>query len=428
MLKNKTEKQHSYDIASMPKVTLHEHIEGTVTPEICLVLAKRHGVNLSDDLIMKDGSYDKKDFPNGRYGYEEGDFMGFINTYDDVANLVRTPEDYYTITKDYLSKNAQEGGIYVELIISPVHMASEVEPKTGKVTLNAEKYKAMLSGMTKATEEIKKETGLETRFIATGVRNMGVENVKEVAELVKDNPHKLVTGFGLAGNENEFEVKDFHEGLVETAHKEAGLPLALHAGEIRDSQSIWDALEAGASRIGHGISAIEDSKLVEELAKKNIMLEVCPTSNRLLVQKLEGSLDKHPLRKLYDAGVRVTINPDDAGIFGTHTGKEYRIAKENFGFSKAEFIDIALCGIEASFSDEATKKKLKNHVYKNLNESDRKSFKDLATKTSNPYLKKRLESRLIEIRQNKAKTRITEIKDNEKTTKAVIIKQRHLSR
>lgn len=428
MLKNKTEKQHSYDIAFMPKVTLHEHIEGTVTPEICRILAKRHGVSLSDDLIMKDGSYDKKDFPNGRYGYEEGDFIGFINTYDEVANLVRTPEDYYTITKDYLSKNTKEGGIYVELIISPVHMASEVDSETGKVTLNAEKYKAMLSGMSKAAEELKKETGLETRFIATGVRNMGVENVKEVAELVRDNPHELVTGFGLAGNENEFEVKDFHEGLIEIAHKEAGLPLALHAGEIRDSQSIWDALEAGASRIGHGISAIEDKKLIEELAKKNIMLEVCPTSNRLLVQKLEGSLDKHPLRKLYDSGVRVSINPDDAGIFGTHTGKEHKIAEENFGFSKAELIDIALCGIEASFSDKTTKKKLKNQIYKSLNESDRKAFKDLATKTSNPYLKKRLKTRLIEAHQTKAKSSIAELKNSNKITKAIVEKKQQLSR
>ncbi|HBO58796.1 MAG TPA: hypothetical protein DD624_02665, partial [Alphaproteobacteria bacterium] len=259
-----------YNTAEMPKATLHEHIEGTVTPEMAEKLAQRHNVSLPDNFVMKDGEYDKADFPNGRYAYDESDFWAFINTYDTVADMMRTPQDYYDVTKDYLSKNAAEGGIYAELIVSPMHMATEVNPKTGKAELSAPRYAAMLEAMTSAAEEVKESTGLETRFIATGVRNLGAENVTEVAKFVRDNPHPLVTGFGIAGNERAGKFDDFAEALA--IAKGAGLKLALHAGEICGPESIRDAVRLGASRVGHGVSAVQDPALMKELAEKNVMV------------------------------------------------------------------------------------------------------------------------------------------------------------
>ncbi len=383
-----------YNTAEMPKATLHEHIEGTVTPEMAEKLAQRHNVSLPDNFVMKDGEYDKADFPNGRYAYDESDFWAFINTYDTVADMMRTPQDYYDVTKDYLSKNAAEGGIYAELIVSPMHMATEVNPKTGKAELSAPRYAAMLEAMTSAAEEVKESTGLETRFIATGVRNLGAENVTEVAKFVRDNPHPLVTGFGIAGNERAGKFDDFAEALA--IAKGAGLKLALHAGEICGPESIRDAVRLGASRVGHGVSAVQDPALMKELAEKNVMVEVCPTSNRILVGELKGDLANHPARKLYDAGIKISINPDDGGIFGTQTGKEHRISAKEFGFTKAEMYDITLCALDCSFADVKTRKQLKERVYKSMSAEDRKEMAEQAEKAQNPILKKRLETRAVE--------------------------------
>lgn len=383
-----------YNTAEMPKATLHEHIEGTVTPEMAAKLAQRHNVSLPDNFVMKDGEYDKADFPNGRYAYDESDFWAFINTYDTVADMMRTPQDYYDVTKDYLSKNAADGGIYAELIVSPMHMATEVNPETGKAELSAPRYAAMLEAMTNAAEEVKESTGLETRFIATGVRNLGAENVTEVAKFVRDNPHPLVTGFGIAGNERAGKFDDFAEAL--SIAKGAGLKLALHAGEICGPESIRDAVRLGASRVGHGVSAVQDPALMKELAEKNIMVEVCPTSNRILVGELKGDLANHPARKLYDAGIKISLNPDDGGIFGTQTGKEHRISAKEFGFTKAEMYDITLCALDCSFADVKTRKQLKENVYKLMTAEDRKEMAEQAEKAQNPILKKRLETRAVE--------------------------------
>ena len=383
-----------YNTAEMPKATLHEHIEGTVTPEMAAKLAQRHDVSLPDNFVMKDGEYDKADFPNGRYAYDESDFWAFINTYDTVADMMRTPQDYYDVTKDYLSKNAADGGIYAELIVSPMHMATEVNPETGKAELSAPRYAAMLEAMTNAAEEVKESTGLETRFIATGVRNLGAENVTEVAKFVRDNPHPLVTGFGIAGNERAGKFDDFAEAL--SIAKGAGLKLALHAGEICGPESIRDAVRLGASRVGHGVSAVQDPALMKELAEKNVMVEVCPTSNRILVGELKGDLANHPARKLYDAGIKISLNPDDGGIFGTQTGKEHRISAKEFGFTKAEMYDITLCALDCSFADVKTRKQLKENVYKRMTAEDRKEMAEQAEKAQNPILKKRLETRAVE--------------------------------
>jgi adenosine deaminase len=403
--------KNKYNVSEMPKATLHEHIEGTVTPEMAAKLAQRHHVTLPDNFVMAEGSYDRNDFPNGRYAYDESDFWAFISTYDNVADMMRTPQDYYDVTKDYLTKNAEEGGVYAELILSPSHMAVEVNPETGKGELSAPRYRAMMDAISRAATEVKEETGLETRFIATGVRNLGADNVKAVAEFVRDNPHPLVTGFGIAGNERAGEFDDFAEAL--SIAKGAGLKLALHAGEIRGPESIRDAVRLGASRVGHGVSAPQDPGVMKELAQKNVMVEVCPTSNRILVGEIKGDLANHPARKLYDAGIRISINPDDGGIFGTQTGKEHRISAEKFGFSKAEMYDITLCAVENAFVDVATRKQLKENIYKRMTPEDRKEMAEAAEKAENPVLKNRLAVRVeesgkvakkLELQKRRAKT------------------------
>ena len=160
----------------LPKVILHEHIEGSVTPETALVLAKKHNVSLPDDFLYPEGAYDKDAFPNGRYQYDETDFGAFVTAYDVVADLVRDADDYYLIMKDYLLRNAQQGMIYCEMITSAFHLCYQ-EDAQGKVLLNADKYHDFMDAIERAINEVKEEYGTETRLQACGVRHLSLEHL-----------------------------------------------------------------------------------------------------------------------------------------------------------------------------------------------------------------------------------------------------------
>lgn len=377
--------------ATLPKVILHEHIEGSVTPEMALILAKKHGVSLPDDFLYADGAYDKAEFPNGRYQYDETDFGEFVKAYDVVADLVRDADDYYLIMKDYLSRNAQQGMIYCEMITSAFHLCCE-EDENGTVSLNANKYHEFMDGIERAINEVKEEYGTETRLQGCGVRHLSLEHLDLSVDFIAKNPRKVVTGFNIAGNEMAGEFEDFiyvHE-LVDNIP----LPKSYHAGEIRGPESIRDALKFGAKRIGHGIAAIKDEALIEKLILEKITLEVAPTSNRILVTEFEQKLDKHPLRRLYDKGVRLSINTDDAGLFGTDVGKEYHIAETIFGFNRVELLDVTLCALEAAFVSDEVKQDLIDKTYQVFTDQDWHDLEIHAAALADGALKARLQNRL----------------------------------
>ena len=375
----------------LPKVILHEHIEGSVTPETALVLAKKHNVSLPDDFLYPEGAYDKDAFPNGRYQYDETDFGAFVTAYDVVADLVRDADDYYLIMKDYLLRNAQQGMIYCEMITSAFHLCYQ-EDAQGKVLLNADKYHDFMDAIERAINEVKEEYGTETRLQACGVRHLSLEHLNLSADFIAKNPRKMVTGFNIAGNEMAGEFEDFiyvHE-LVDNIP----LPKSYHAGEIRGPESIRDALTFGAKRIGHGIAAIKDDELIEKLIRDNITLEVAPTSNRILVTEFEQTLDNHPLRRLYEKGVRLSVNTDDAGLFGTDVGKEYHIASTVFGFSRVELLDVTLCALEAAFVSDDVKHEMIMKTYDVFTEQDWRDLEIHAANLPDGALKTRLQSRL----------------------------------
>lgn len=315
----------------LAKVILHEHIEGSVTPEMAVILANKHNATLPANFFYKEEEYDRKAFPNGRYCYDESDFSAFVATYDTVADLVRDPEDYYLIVKDFLTRNAEKGLIYCEIITSAFHLCySKSEDETG--TLDSKKYHQIMDQVERAIDEVKATYGTETRLQACGVRHLSQQHLNLSTDFVQQQPRAVITGFNIAGNEMAGQFSDFT--YVHNLVDQIPLDKSYHAGEICGPESIRQALKYGAKRIGHGIAAIEDEALIETLIRDNITLEIAPTSNRILVANLAQSLDNHPLRKLYDSGVRLSINTDDAGLFGTDIGKEYQIASTHFGFSK----------------------------------------------------------------------------------------------
>ncbi|OEF23601.1 adenosine deaminase [Vibrio rumoiensis] len=378
--------------STLPKVILHEHIEGSVTPETALVLAQKHNVSLPDDFLYAEGQYDKSAFPNGRYQYDETDFGAFVTAYDVVADLVRDADDYYLIMKDYLSRNAQQGMIYCEMITSAFHLCYQ-EDQQGNVSLDAEKYDQFMAAIERAITEVKEEFGTETRLQACGVRHLSLEHFNLSVDFIAKYPRKSVAGFNIAGNEMAGEFADFiyaHE-LVDNIP----LPKSYHAGEIRGPESIRDALTFGAKRIGHGIAAIKDDELIDTLIRDQITLEVAPTSNRILVTEFEQKLDNHPLRRLYEKGVRLSINTDDAGLFGTDVEKEYHIAETVFGFNRVELLDVTLCALEAAFVEDELKQNLIAQVYQTFSEQDWRDLEIHCANLEEGALKKRLSSRLV---------------------------------
>ena len=377
---------NNYDLKEIPKVTLHEHIEGSVTPELAQKLASRNNIEFPKELIMEEGTYDKSEFPFGRYAYDEKNFMEFVTTYDKVASFIQTPKDYYDVTYDYLERNAKIGVIYCEFILYVEHMATK--SPNGNENFDSNRYFEMLNAIISAADAVEKEYGLITRYIATGVRHLPPNRMQETAEFILNNPHEYVIGFGIASNEREKTFYDYEltHQLIEKSH----LQKSYHAGEICGPESISAALDCGAKRIGHGIASIKDDKLIERLIKEDVCLEICPTSNKILVTELEYDINNHPLRKIYDKGVKISLNPDDAGMFGNISHVEYKIAKNNFGFLRTELLDISLNAIESAFINGEIKKSLIEKIYTTFNDEDIAELGFLIEKTENENLRKRL--------------------------------------
>ena len=314
----------------MLKAEIHCHIEGAADPALVLRLAQKYGVDLND--VIRDGSYIWSDFTT------------FLNAYDRASTLFRTPEDYRLLAYDYFSRLADQGAIYGEVFGSSDHAA---QLGIGYVDL----VEAIANGIDDATAD----HGIEGRIIMTCIRHLGPEAAEAVAELVSANPHPKVSGFGMGGDERSFEAKDFAPAFAMAG--DAGLGLTSHAGELAGPASVADTLDhLGVTRIGHGVRSIEDPGLIEKLANEQIVLEVCPGSNISL--SIYQDFANHPLRKLYDAGVAITLNSDDPPYFHTDLANEYRLAAEHFGFDQVMLNQCTRTAIEAAFVDEPTRREL----------------------------------------------------------------------
>lgn len=354
----------------LPKVILHEHVEGSITPFMAKKLADKNHITFPSSLCYQSGEYDANEYKNGRYRYDETDFGQFIQTYDTVSNFVKTPEDYYLITYDFLYRNAKQGLIYCELFLSPYHICATEEQ--GEIIWDEERFHQTLQQMDAAITDVQKEFNLTVRYHVIGVRHLGAKTVHDTLLFIEKNPHPFITGFNIAGNEKAGHFDDF-----QTSHQLAqklNLKKSYHAGEIESAASIIQALKHGADRIGHGIRAIEDQELINELVRRNITLEVALTSNRILVNELHGDIYHHPVRQLYDQGVRITLNTDDAGIFGTDIEKEYCLAHSIFHFTRLELLDITLCGIDAAFVEDLQKARLTDYVLSYFTTDDQLSL------------------------------------------------------
>lgn len=319
-----TAAQRAY-LEHMPKAELHVHLEGTVRPETLLDLGHRHGIE-----------YPFSDVASVREWYRFRDFPHFIEVFIGVCDSLLTVEDYERITYE-LAEDARRQNIeYLEVTFAP---ASPLTPR------NSALPDVVLAGMRAGARQGQDDFGVRMQFIVDAVRSRPPDHVQAIAEWAVTNLGDGLVGIGLGGTEVGFPAMAHADALRFAA--ERGVRVSLHAGETVGPESVWDALEAGSERIGHGVTSIHDPHLVEHLAQHGIVLEVSPSSNICL--GVSRSYLEHPIRALHEAGVHVTINSDDPPMFNTDLTGEYLALAEHCGFSLDELSELSLRAVGASF-------------------------------------------------------------------------------
>tara|TARA_R110002020_G_scaffold266265_2_gene481182 strand:+ start:5986 stop:6954 length:969 start_codon:yes stop_codon:yes gene_type:complete len=314
-------------VTGVRKAELHCHIEGAAAPALVLAQARKYGADVSGFI-----SGDR---------YVWSDFTEFLKAYDGAAALFRTPEDYALLAQTYLEGIAAESAIYAEIFVSPDHASA--------AGLTPESY---FDGLARGIEAAKASTGIECRMIIVGIRHFGADKVEAAARLAATRPHRLITGFGMAGEERFGRVADFARAF--DIARDAGLGITIHAGELAGPESVRDALDhVRPSRIGHGVRAIEDTGLVERIAAEGVVMELCPGSN--LALGLYPDISSHPFDRLLRAGVKVTLSSDDPPHFDSSIGREYRMAADAWGYDAAQLNAITRTALEAAFVDAPTR-------------------------------------------------------------------------
>ena len=319
-------------IAALPKAELHCHIEGSASPALVRKLALRNGIALPEAMFVDE------------HRFAWTDFNSFLSAYDRACDAMRRPEDYRDLMYDYLARCAREGAIYVEMFSSPEH-ALDVGMS----------YGAQLEGLVAGIDAAEADFGIVGRMIVICIRHRGPERALAMARTMLAERHPYVVGFGMAGDELRHAPADFAPAFRLVA--DAGYPCTAHAGEVDGPQSVRATLDAlPVVRIGHGVRASEDPRLLEEIARRGIVLEVCPGSN--LALGVYPDVASHPLRRLIDAGCKVTLNSDDPPYFDTSIGKEYAVAAADFGLTERELLDITRTAVDAAFADSETRRRL----------------------------------------------------------------------
>jgi adenosine deaminase len=316
---------------TVPKAELHVHLEGTATPDLVRRIAERNGLEVPEGVFAA---------PD-RFAWR--DFLDFLNTYNMVCSVIRSGEDYRDITYEYLASCARDGAIYVELTASIDHS------RIAGIG-DAEHWEGIAAGI----DDARRDHGIEARILSVAVRNYGVDRAIEIAELTAARPHPYVVGFSLAGDEAGYPPEPFIDAY--RVAERAGLGCTVHAGEWAGAASVRGALELPVTRISHGVRAIEDPALVEELARRGITLEVCPTSN--VVLGVFPTYEEHPFPALREAGIPLTLGSDDPPYFGASVGGEYAVAREHFGLGDSELVAITRTAVEASFAEPELRSKL----------------------------------------------------------------------
>ena len=311
------------------KIELHLHLEGAAPPAFIRGLAREKSIDIS-------GIFDEA----GHYRFR--DFWDFLKVYEAATSVLTTPEDYARLTAAVLEESAAAGVVYCETFLSPDFCGGR----------DVEAWRDYLLAIEEAAARAEARDGITLRGIITCIRHFGPEKARETAICAAETAGDFIVGFGIAGDEKVLAPRDFRWSF--DCAREVGLRLTAHAGEWGGPDSVRAAVrDLDVERIGHGVRAIEDLALVDELAERGVVLECCPGSNVAL--GIYPSFRKHPIGQLFDRGVKVTVSTDDPPFFHTTMTREYEMLHEAFDWDEGVFATLNRTALDAAFCDADTK-------------------------------------------------------------------------
>lgn len=324
---------------SLPKSELHLHLEGSIQPSTACALAADHGITISEEEVRR------------RYTFQT--FPQFIDAFKWVTSLLREPRNYANVMGDLGNQLLAQHVVYAEVTLS-----------IGVMLLRGQNVAKNFAAILGAVEPFL-DRGLRCNFIFDAVRQFGpdaamkvVESAQQCADqCARQGTANSIVAFGIGGDELSVPAKDFCSVYDKAAG--IGLHKLIHAGEIGGPQQIREAIEQlGVERIGHGIAAIHDPKLMDLLAERQIPLEICPASNvrtGALARQLgapAATVQEHPLPILFRHGIPIALSTDDPAMFHTTLFSEYQNARA-MGLDEEELVRIAGLSFEHSFARPA---------------------------------------------------------------------------
>ncbi|MFG2994116.1 adenosine deaminase [Streptomyces sp. NPDC048257] len=328
--------EHARDLTLLPKAHLHLHFTGSMRPSTLLELADKYGVRLPDALTAEEP-------PKLRATDERGWFR-FQRLYDAARSCLREPDDIRRLVREAAEEDVRDGSGWLEIQVDPTS------------------YAPLLGGMIPAVEIIldavdaaSRETGLGMRVLIAANRMKHPLDARTLARLAVRYADRGIVGFGLSNDERRGMARDFDRAFA--IAREGGLLAAPHGGELTGPASVRDCLDdLHASRIGHGVRAAEDPRLLKRLADRQITCEVCPASNVAL--GVYERPEDVPLRTLFEAGVPMALGADDPLLFGSRLAAQYEIARRHHAFTDAELAELARQSVRGSAAPDDVQAKL----------------------------------------------------------------------
>ena len=320
-------------IKSIPKAELHLHIEGTLEPELMFAIARRNKKRL-----------DYASVEELRATYDFENLQDFLNIYYRGVNVLIGERDFYDLTLAYLEKAHSQNVLHTEIFFDP-------QAHTSRPGIE---FETVITGIHRALTDAEEKLGISTELIMCFLRDKDPTSAMETLE--EALPYKSwIVAVGLNSYEVGFPPSRF-QTVFERAREE-GLLAVAHAGEEGPAEYIWQAVDLlKVSRIDHGIRSLDDMNLVQELVRRKIPLTVCPLSNLKL--RVIERMENHPLKKMMEKGLLVTINSDDPAYFGGYINKNYLVAHEAFRLNKEDIYNLAKNSFEASFLDTSKREEM----------------------------------------------------------------------
>ncbi len=319
-------------LRGMPKAELHIHIEGSLEPEMMFEIAGRNGVTLGYASVEE-----------ARGAYDFGGLQSFLDLYYEGMWVLLHERDFYELTWAYLQKAASQGVRHAGIFFDP-------QAHTGRGVA----FETAITGIHRALLDGERRLDLSSHLILCFLRHLSAEQAWQT--LQEALPYReWIVGVGLDSSEAGHPPDDF-KAVFEEAGRHGFLRVA-HAGEEGPPEYIRQALDdLGAVRIDHGVRCMEDPKLVARLKEEQVPLTVCPLSNVRL--RVFSSLEEHPVKRMLEEGLCVTVNSDDPAYFGGYVADNFLAVRDGLGFTLADCRKVAENSFKASFLDEGDKRRL----------------------------------------------------------------------